>query len=61
MDDNEYYEKMRKRNLNRDTSWLPKKVQQNYSKWRVEQGREDAEMLLEKNGSSAADSGPSDE
>ncbi|MBP5251484.1 MAG: hypothetical protein J6Z17_03615 [Treponema sp.] len=48
MDDNEYYEKMRKRNLNRDTSWLPKKVQKDYSKWRVEQGREDAEMLLEK-------------
>ena len=61
MDDNEYYEKMRKRNLNRDTSWLPKKVQNDYSKWRVEQGREDAEMLLEKNTDSALETGLNNE
>ena len=61
MDDNEYYEKMRKMNLNRDTSWLPKKVQNDYSKWRVEQGREDAEMLLEKNTDSALETGLNNE
>ena len=49
MDGNEYYEKMRRRNLNRDTSWLPKKKTPDYSKWRVHEGREDAEMLVEKN------------
>lgn len=50
MDDNEYYEKMRNRNLNRDTSWIPKKEKKpDYSKWRVSEGREDAEMLVEKN------------
>lgn len=50
MDDNEYYEKIRSHNLNRDMSWLPKKTKkQEYSKWRVHEGREDAEMLVEKN------------
>ena len=50
MDDDEYYEKMRRHNLNRDMSWLPKKNKiPEYSKWRVHEGREDAEMLVEKN------------
>ena len=50
MDDDEYYEIMRRHNLNRDMSWLPKKNKKpEYSKWRVHEGREDAEMLVEKN------------
>ncbi|WP_287281218.1 hypothetical protein [Treponema sp.] len=50
MDDDEYYEKMRRHNLNQDMSWLPKKNKKpEYSKWRVHEGHEDAEMLVEKN------------
>ena len=63
MDDSEYYSKMRGHNLNRDMSWLPEKslllkkekeareenAGQRFSRWNIEQGREDAEMLAEKN------------
>lgn len=47
MDDEEYYSKMRNYNLNRSPILSQKKSK--YSKWKIEQGREDAEMLAEKN------------
>ncbi len=48
MDDEEYYEKMRNHNLNKiKISHLTKKSK--YSTWKINQGREDAEMLQEKN------------
>ena len=51
MDAQEYYTKMREHNLNKNYSWLPKKKSpaENYSKWKIQQGTEDAEMLVEKN------------
>lgn len=46
MDDEEYYSKIRNYNLNRSPILSKKKSK--YSKWKIEQGREDAEMLAEK-------------
>lgn len=48
MDDNEYYEVMRKQNLHR-TNIITSKNKSDYRKWEISQGREDAEMLEEKN------------
>lgn len=56
MDDDEYYEKMRNRNLNRSFV-LPKKkksaqnvkdAKSDFKNWETTQGREDAEMLYER-------------
>lgn len=46
MDDEEYYSKIRNYNLNRSPILSKKKSK--YSKWKIAQGREDAEMLAEK-------------
>lgn len=56
MDDSEYYEKMRNHNLNRNANLLRKKspsttsnnANRKYTEWKNLQGREDAEMLVEK-------------
>lgn len=57
MDDNEYYEKMRNRNLNRGFT-IPKRknsvsknvkdAKSDFKDWSTTQGREDAEMLYER-------------
>lgn len=57
MDDEEYYRKMRDRNLNRGFTVPGKKKnvkkslkesQSDFVQWKITQGREDAEMLYER-------------
>lgn len=47
MDDMEYYSMMRNQNLHHTSLKSAKKSK--YRKWEIEQGREDVEMLVEKN------------